>query len=286
MSGRYVRHRRDDGLSRVSWQEFERLLAVYYRGQGYEVEHCGTGVVASRFDGGIDLKLRRGVEYVLVQCKHWNAWQVAHNDVHQLLGLMVNEGATGAILVTSGEFTRAAVDAANRHGHVQLVDGDAVRQMVGVLPRDAAEDGVFVSGTSRVGSDVAGRLLDVVEHRVRHGQWTSRRRRSPYEPLLRLAVGLVGLLIVGALLKQYLADFTTSAQSSRSGNVSAPVSTGRVAAPAPNQPAMTTPRAISNAQERTPRFETGPQMTEEELREWERHNAESMKILEATTPEM
>ena len=284
MSGRYVRRRKRDALSSVSWQEFERLLAVYYRGQGYEVEHCGTGAVASRFDGGIDLKLRRGAEYVLVQCKHWNAWQVAHNDVHQLLGLMVNEGATGAILVTSGEFTRAAVDAANRHGHVQLVGGDAVRQMVGVLPAPANE--AFVSETGHVRGAVAGRLLDAVEHRVRHGQWSLRRRRSPYEPLLRLAVGLVGLLIVGALLKQYLADFTASLRPPRTVNASVPVSMGQAAAPAPGQPSMTMPRAISNAQERTSSLEAGPQMTDEELREWERLNAESMKILEATTPEM
>ena len=285
MSGRYVRHRKRDALSSVSWQEFERLLAVYYRGQGYEVEHCGTGAVASRFDGGIDLKLRRGAEYVLVQCKHWNAWQVAHNDVHQLLGLMVNEGATGAILVTSGEFTRAAIDAATRHGHVQLLDGDAVRQMVGVLP-ERDEDEALVSEAGHVGGAVAGRLLDAVEHRVRHGQWTLRRRRSPYEPLLRLAVGLVGLLIVGALLKQYLADFTASVRTPRNVNASAPVSTGQAAASSPGQPSMTKPREISNAQERTPSLEAGPQMTQEELQEWKRLNAESMMILEATTPEM
>jgi len=58
--------------------------------------------VGSRYDGGIDLKLRRGDEYVVVQCKHWNAKQVPHNDVHQLLGVMLSESATGAIFVTSG----------------------------------------------------------------------------------------------------------------------------------------------------------------------------------------
>ena len=54
-----VRNRRFDSLSRVDWREFERLLADYYRRQGFGVEHCGTGASASRFDGGIDLKLFR-----------------------------------------------------------------------------------------------------------------------------------------------------------------------------------------------------------------------------------
>src|SRR3546814_11101965 len=60
----------------------------------YDVEHTGTGASGTKFDGGIDLKLRRGAEYVLVEAKHWNAFQVPHNVVHQLLGVMVNQGAT------------------------------------------------------------------------------------------------------------------------------------------------------------------------------------------------
>ena len=116
------------------------MLADYYREQGFQVEHCGTGAAGSRYDGGIDLKLRRGDEYVIVECKHWNALQVPHNVVHQLMGIMVNESATGAILVTSGEFTPYAKEAANKLGHVQLVDGQALRQMLG--PEIAATDGV------------------------------------------------------------------------------------------------------------------------------------------------
>src|SRR5690606_13499031 len=125
-----VRNRRTDALARVAWDQLETMLAAYYRGQGYRVEHVGTGATTSRFDGGIDLKLRKDDAYVLVQCKHWNAQQVPHNEVHQLIGLMVNESATGAILVTSGEFTRAAIEAATRQGHVQLVDGDDLRAML------------------------------------------------------------------------------------------------------------------------------------------------------------
>jgi len=112
-----VRTRRHDALSRVDWRKLEVLLADYYRRQDYHVDHAGTG---ARFDGGIDLKLRKDDEFVLVQSKHWNAKQVPHNDVHELIGLMVNRSATGAILMTRGEFTRAAIDAANRQGHVQL----------------------------------------------------------------------------------------------------------------------------------------------------------------------
>lgn len=135
MSGlKNVHQRHDDALSRIGWAELERLLAAYYRDVGWWVEHAGTGSTGARFDGGVDLRIRRDSEFVLVQCKHWNAKQVPHNAVHELLGLMVNEGATGAILVSSGEFTRAAIEAAQRHGHVKLIDGDVLRTMLGPLP--------------------------------------------------------------------------------------------------------------------------------------------------------
>lgn len=126
-----VSQRHDDALSRVGWAELEHLLVAYYRDVGWWVEHVGTG---ARSDGGVDLRIRRDAECVLVQCKHWNAKQVPHNAVHELLGLMADEGATGAILVGSGEFTRAAIDAAQRHGHVKLIDGEQLRAMLGPLP--------------------------------------------------------------------------------------------------------------------------------------------------------
>ena len=137
-----VRHRRDDALSRIGWARLERLMARHYQREGYAVEHVGTGGTHQRFDGGIDLKLRKGSAYVLVQCKHWNAKQVPHNAVHELLGLMVNERATGAVLVTSGEFTRAAIEAAGRQDRVRLVDGDALRVLLGPLLEDEAVDAV------------------------------------------------------------------------------------------------------------------------------------------------
>jgi hypothetical protein len=135
------RHRYDDALTRIDDREFERLLADFYRRQGWQVEHIGTGGTGRRFDGGVDLVLRRDDEVVLVQCKHWNVKQVPHNPVHELLGIMVNRGATGAILVTSGEFTRAAIDAATRNGHVRLINGHDLRDMLGELPEPAAPIG-------------------------------------------------------------------------------------------------------------------------------------------------
>lgn len=161
-----VRNRRTDSLSRVGWDQLESLLAIYYRGQGYRVDHVGTGATSGRFDGGIDLKLHKDDEYIVVQCKHWNAKQVPHNDVHQLLGIMVNEGATGAILVSSGEFTAYARESAAKQGKVQLIDGDSLREMIGPLPEPAPSGPMVADKAGAIAAHVGDRLLRAAEDRI------------------------------------------------------------------------------------------------------------------------
>ena len=251
-----VRNRRDDALARVGWDRLEAMLADYYRGQGWQVEHVGTGAGRSRFDGGIDLKLRRGDEYVLVQSKHWNAKQVTHNAVHELLGIKVNENATGAIVVTSGEFTSAALQAATRQNHVQLIDGDALRIMLGSqLDNLAATGPPPLPGTSR-----------------------HRRKRQPPSRQQRIAGAVVFVLLLVAMAyggyRLLTAPFFSHAIEVELPQrvVTPPRSTSpRPAAPAPAAPA-------SRAEPSAPAIQEP--MTGEQLEDWKRKNAESMQILE------
>lgn len=165
----HVRNRRHDALSRVDWRDFERLLADHYRRQGWRVDHCGTAAGASRFDGGIDIKLFRDDAYVVVQCKHWNARQVTHNAVHELAGITLTERATGAILVTSGEFTRHAIASAAKLGNMQLVDGDALRGMLGYVPEPQSFARPVEDRASRILAEVGQRVLHATEDRIRSG---------------------------------------------------------------------------------------------------------------------
>jgi len=126
--GKKVQHRYTDELAGISWAAFERLFAEHYRQLGYRVEHSGTGASHARYDGGIDIKLYRDDEYIMVQCKHWNAQQVTHNYVHELIGVMHTQHATGAILITSGEFSTAALKAAAQCPAIALIDGGEVRR--------------------------------------------------------------------------------------------------------------------------------------------------------------
>lgn len=134
MGYRHNRKRFDDWLSRLNPTDFEALIAEYFRNQGNRVEHVGAAVQGRRFDGGIDLKLYKENGYTIVQCKNWKAMQVTHNAIHELLGVMLTQRANAAIVITSGEFTAAAITAAAEEPRMRLIDGVELRRLLATWP--------------------------------------------------------------------------------------------------------------------------------------------------------
>jgi restriction system protein len=219
-----VQHRHHDALSELDPLEFERLMADYYREQSYEVEHNGTGGKGFAFDGGVDLRLRKDGKLTLVQCKRDTACQTEHNVVNELLGIKINEGADEAIVITTGEFT-AAANRFGRQGHVQLIDGVELRQMLGHrldrLPQPSSPSWAPRSGSpSRQPSKSPSPLQAMVERfawqAVDHvaDRYAPRRRSRARESIVALlllkvaGVGLVllmGFVFIPALIKSALA---------------------------------------------------------------------------------
>ncbi len=93
-------------LRETPWKDFEYLVAEAYRRQGYQVEYSlGRGA-----DGGVDLTLHKDGHKSLVQCKQWKVFSVGAPTVREMFGLMTAEKADQAIIVTTGNFTRDALD--------------------------------------------------------------------------------------------------------------------------------------------------------------------------------
>ncbi|NII09589.1 restriction endonuclease [Oleiagrimonas sp. C23AA] len=227
-----VRHRWDDALTRLDWREFEHLLAAHFAEQGYAVQHLGTAAGGPDIDSRIDLRLRRGNEHVLVQVKHWNACQVPHNPVHEVIGMVSTHGASHGMLVTSGEFTRAARRAAARHPRMLLVDGPMVRQMVGAQAQAIVQHRA-IGGPVPDGSRTSGHDCD--DGGSRHGR-----------PLVRRTVGMAVAALFGVMLlllmPRVIASILNGTLASRQ-RVSDGIHAGlsRVDPPVSGQPSMRLP---------------------------------------------
>lgn len=113
-----------ESLRSMTWRDFEMLVGESFRIRGFAVEETGGGGA----DGGIDLKLRKGNEVFLVQCKQWRAYKVSVTIVRELFGVMAAQGATGGFVVTSGVFTADAKEFAKGR-NIDLIDGSALANL-------------------------------------------------------------------------------------------------------------------------------------------------------------
>lgn len=120
-----------DSLRALGWKEFEWLVGEAYRRQGYTVEESLGGGA----DGGIDLIIRKGGGAWLVQCKQWKTHAVGAPVVREIYGLVHHHQARGAIVITSGRFTREAALFAEGKT-LELIDGPALLALVQSVRRE------------------------------------------------------------------------------------------------------------------------------------------------------
>lgn len=111
----------------LTWQDFEFLLSEWFKKEGFSTELTGGGGA----DGGIDIKLYKDGGLYLVQCKHYKSWKVPVTVVRELLGVMSAENAVGGYVVTSGKFTKDAVEFA-KGKNIELIDGNALNTILDI----------------------------------------------------------------------------------------------------------------------------------------------------------
>lgn len=121
-----------DGIDRTA---LLTLLAAYYRDLGWWVERA---IDDARNDGGTCV-LKRDRNILLLDCRHWDSGQRPQDVVASLVHDIERAGATGAILVDRRAFSRADHEAANRHGHVRLIDLDGLKGMLGDVPEQQGQ---------------------------------------------------------------------------------------------------------------------------------------------------
>lgn len=112
-------------LHSIDWFQFEQLVALVYRKQGYTVSRRG----GANPDGGIDLVIEKDGTRTAVQCKHWKTWNVGVKAVREFLGALTDSGIQRGLFVTLGGYTGEAKHLADKHG-ITVVNETALARMV------------------------------------------------------------------------------------------------------------------------------------------------------------
>lgn len=122
----HARGKRLEELQRLSPGGFEEWVGARFREQGYSVRMTGTHGTGG--DHGIDLIVTRDGENAVVQCKKFREWTVGEPVLRDLYGTMSAEGASRAILVTTGRVTEPA-RAWARGKPIEIWDAEVVARL-------------------------------------------------------------------------------------------------------------------------------------------------------------
>ncbi len=234
-SGRQAPAAGTDALARLSWQDFEHLLAEHYRDQGWKVEYHAPPTSLKSLGSSLDLRLRRGNETVIVQCKHWDAVQVELQEVNELLSTMLNEAATRGVLVTRGRFSPEARAVPRRQPRLQLVDADVLRVMLKLPDHlDTSIPGVALPSVAAARKSTAKRAS-------LHG---SSSRLLPILLIVGVAL-LIGLFVWRAMSPRHQGTVTPPSEDSTSATQPpTPTATTPTALPPPAAPVVTAPTSL------------------------------------------
>ena len=113
-----------DSIKALSWKEFEELVAEAYRRQDFRVIENGFGP-----DGGVDVKLIKGNQTTLVQCKQWRSKNVGVAVIREMFGVMTAESASKVVIICCGGFTRDALSFAENKP-IELIGGAELLSIV------------------------------------------------------------------------------------------------------------------------------------------------------------
>ena len=121
-------HPESAALRALDWYQFEKLIALLFREEGFDVRRSG----GARPDGGIDLVAAKDGVTFGVQCKFWKAWRVNVKEVRAFLGALQDHKLGRGFLITMQGYTQDAKDFAVRNG-IELMDEQLLLNNLGAM---------------------------------------------------------------------------------------------------------------------------------------------------------
>lgn len=110
-----------DILKNLSPRDFEHLIERTFNASGYQ-----TKLTKAKCDGGKDvIAVKRDLgknERILIECKLYKD-KIGVNYIRAILGVVSDEKANKGILITSGTFTKGAINFAKNNPRIELING-------------------------------------------------------------------------------------------------------------------------------------------------------------------
>ncbi|MGD8950795.1 MAG: DUF2034 domain-containing protein [Desulfobacterales bacterium] len=152
-----------ESIQSLNWREFEELVAEAFRRKGYFVlENPEKGP-----DGGVDIRLRKNGNLILVQCKHWKSGKVGVKTVRELYGVMAAKQAYAGIIVTFGTFTEDAKKFATGKS-IELISGNQLLKLISSVQKNQqvskSDNEIRVPTCPKCGSEMKLRIARKGKH--------------------------------------------------------------------------------------------------------------------------
>jgi HJR/Mrr/RecB family endonuclease len=160
-------------LRRLTWQQFEDEMARMFGRFGYAVEQ--TPYVR---DQGLDAILSKDGHKFLLECKKYGEGGLSGRpDLQKFHSAIITQRASHGLFVTTGAFTKDAVEFAATVG-IELIDGSKLVRYMFDSKRAASEDDKYQSMCRKCGG--------TVYHRLRTPQVVNCTTGHPVEPTLTI----------------------------------------------------------------------------------------------------
>src|SRR5712664_3867008 len=166
-------------LRRLTPQQFEDAIAKMFKRLGYEVEQTPYS-----HDHGRDGILRKNAEKLLYECKRYGANSVSGRpDLQILHSAMISDEASSGLFITTGSFTRDAIEFAQTH-FIDPIDGTKLIKIFFESIQHGPQTDEYRSMCRRCG--------EIVDHRLRMPEAVRCRNGHVVEPTLTLEKLLAG----------------------------------------------------------------------------------------------
>lgn len=123
---KYISGLTKEKIDGLDGEEFEDLLAIYFKGVG-----LGVTKTKKSHDYGADLIVKHKKDSIAIQCKLYYKHSVGNSAVQEISTAREFYGADRAMVITNSKFTRPSEILAGTIG-VQLIDGEKLMKMLSI----------------------------------------------------------------------------------------------------------------------------------------------------------